>query len=117
MKHRGRLPSFKTMKMLEFYCVCNWSVKKPLNGRKAVSPGQTCTQFCYLTLEQAHQTRKYRNRAWLLCSLPSILGIYGGLFFEHHVITVDLNGNGVFFLYPHPVWNVGLSGPHQESYN
>lgn len=36
---------------------------------------------------------------------------------EDHVITAGLKGSGMFLLCPHPKWNVGLSQPHQESYN
>jgi len=113
MKHKGRL-RFKTMKssqlVLEFYFVCNWSVKKPLTGRKAVSPHQTSMQFCYLTLGAGQANQKV-SQTEPSCSAESSIhpGYLGRIIFEHHVITVDLNGNGVFLLYPHPVWNVGLS--------
>lgn len=66
--------------------------------------------FCYLTWGESQPNKKISQREPTSPPESPIHPWYLRVaIFEHHVITVPLNGNGAFLLCPHAAWNAGLS--------
>lgn len=85
------------MKMLKVYIVCNWSVEKPLNGRKAVSPYQPWKHSLLFHTGRKSITRKRPQTQPTSQPTPIPPRSLRKVILEYHVISVDLNGSTELF--------------------